>query len=97
MYIQIISMEVQAGKNEALLAEARANARASRQEAGVIQFDVLQQSDDPNKFVLYEVYRSAEDAEAHRQTSHFKRWLEAGVPLLKSERMRQSYQEIEVD
>ena len=97
MYIQIISMEVQAGKGEALLAEARANARASRQEAGVIQFDVLQQIDDRNKFVLYEVYRSAEDAETHRQTSHFKRWLEAGVPLLKGERTRQSYQEIEVD
>lgn len=95
MIVQVVYLEVQPDKLQTVLAEATANARASRTEPGVIQFDLLQQSDAPNKFMLYEVYRSNADLEAHRLTPHFKRWVDVGVPLLAGERTRILYQRID--
>ena len=42
-----------------------ANARASVQEPGIARFDVVQQSDDPTRFVLVEVYRDAWKSAGH--------------------------------
>ena len=50
------------------------NHENSRKEAGNVRFDVLQSNDDPTKFTLYEVYATAEDAAAHKQTEHYLRW-----------------------
>lgn len=89
---QIVHLEVRPEKLEEFLAEAAANVRASRQEPGVIQFDLLQQAEAPARFMLYEVYTDPAALEAHRQTPHFSRWLERGVPLLAGERVRVLYQ-----
>ena len=96
MHIQVVYLEVQPEKVDAFLAEATANARASRQEAGVVQFDLLRRADSPNKFMLYEVYRSPEALEAHRATPHFQRWLQVGVPLLTGERVRVLYEPVDL-
>ena len=50
------------------------NARNSRLEPGVVQFDVLQQSDDPTRFVLIEVYRDSAATVAHKETAHYHAW-----------------------
>jgi quinol monooxygenase YgiN len=34
------------------------NAQHSIQEAGIVRFDVIQQTDDPSRFVLIEIYRT---------------------------------------
>ncbi|MFZ5856594.1 MAG: putative quinol monooxygenase [Chloroflexota bacterium] len=94
MLIQVVYLEVQPEKREAFLAEARANVQASRAETGVMQFDLLQQNDDPTRFMLYEVYRDEAALEAHRHTPHFQRWAEQGVPLLTGERVRVLYREV---
>ncbi len=47
------------------------NARASVQEPGIARFDVVQQQDDPTRFVLVEVYRTPEAAAAHKETAHY--------------------------
>lgn len=52
------------------------NARNSIHEPGVARFDVVQQADDPTRFVLVEVYRTPDDPAKHRETSHYKRWAE---------------------
>lgn len=93
MLVQVVYLEVQSEKLEAFLAEARANVQASRAEAGVIQFDLLQQIDSPLRFMLYEVYRDEAALEAHRHTPHFQRWVEKGVPLLTGERVRVMYRQ----
>ena len=77
------------------LTEVLNNVRSSQKETGVIQFDLLQQHDSPNKFMLYEVYGSMEDIESHKQTTHFKRWVSHGIPLLSSERIRTLYKKVE--
>ncbi len=93
---QIVHLEVRPEKLEEFLAEAAANIRASRQEPGVIQFDLLQQAEAPVKFMLYEIYNDSSALETHRQTPHFSRWLERGVPLLAGERVRVLYQMIDL-
>jgi quinol monooxygenase YgiN len=53
------------------------NARNTRKEPGNVRFDVLQAEEDPNRFLLYEVYRAKEDFVRHQQTPHYLRWKQA--------------------
>jgi len=50
------------------------NARNSVLEPGIARFDVLQQADDPTRFVLVEVYRTTDATAAHKQTAHYAKW-----------------------
>jgi quinol monooxygenase YgiN len=50
------------------------NARNSVREPGVARFDVIQQMDEPARFVLVEVYRTPEAALEHKETAHYKKW-----------------------
>jgi autoinducer 2-degrading protein len=64
------------------LAATLDNARQSVEEPGIARFDVIQQTDDPTRFVLVEVYRSAEATAAHKATSHYTAWRDAVAPLM---------------
>jgi autoinducer 2-degrading protein len=50
------------------------NASKSIKEPGIVRFDVIQQADDPTRFVLVEVYRTPEDPARHKETSHYRNW-----------------------
>src|SRR5262245_47653999 len=50
------------------------NARHSIKEPGIARFDVVQQQDDPTRFVLVEVYRNADAPAAHKITGHYQVW-----------------------
>ena len=58
----------------------------SRKEEGNVRFDVLHDNNDPNKYVLYEVYRDKEAAAAHKETEHYKKWKETVAPMLATPR-----------
>ncbi|HUJ44357.1 MAG TPA: antibiotic biosynthesis monooxygenase [Opitutaceae bacterium] len=58
------------------------NARASVTEPGVARFDVVQQTDDPSRFVLVEVYRTPAAPAAHKETPHYLAWRDAVAPLM---------------
>lgn len=51
-----------------------ANAAKSRQEPGITQFDLLQQQDDPTRFMLFEVYADADAVAAHKTTEQYFTW-----------------------
>ncbi len=72
-----VFVSVKPGKEQEFLTATLANARASSQEPGIARFDVLQQGDDPTKFVLVEVYKNADAPGAHKHTSHYKIWRES--------------------
>ena len=59
-----------------------ANARASVREPGIARFDVMQQADDPARFVLVEAYRDAAAPAAHKETAHYAAWRDAVAPLM---------------
>jgi (4S)-4-hydroxy-5-phosphonooxypentane-2,3-dione isomerase len=87
MHVALVHVHVTPGGLDAFQAATLDNAANSRTEPGVVRFDVLQQRDDPQRFVLVEVYRTPEDAAAHKQTAHYLRWREAVAPLMATPRV----------
>jgi autoinducer 2-degrading protein len=67
---------------EPFRAASLANAQASVQEPGIARFDVLQAQDDPTRFVLSEVYRTADAPAAHKETAHYRRWRDTVAPMM---------------
>jgi (4S)-4-hydroxy-5-phosphonooxypentane-2,3-dione isomerase len=76
MIIACVYVHVKPDNREAFIAACLDNARNTVQEPGNLRFDVLQQADDPNRFMLYEVYRDDAGAKAHKATAHYARWAE---------------------
>lgn len=60
----------------------RENARCSLQEPGIARFDILQQADDPARFILVEAYRTPEAPAAHKETAHYAKWRDAVAPMM---------------
>ena len=68
------------------------NARHSVREPGVVRFDVLRQQDDPTRFVLMEIYRTADDPAKHKATAHYARWRDAVEPMMAEPRRSVKYE-----
>jgi quinol monooxygenase YgiN len=82
MLIVHVHVQVKAESVEAFKRACIANARASIQEPGIARFDVVQQQDDPTKFVLAEIYRTPEASAAHKETAHYQTWRDAVAPMM---------------
>jgi autoinducer 2-degrading protein len=82
MHIVHVLVHVKPDQVEAFKAASLANARNSVQEPGIARFDVLQQLDDPTRFVLVEVYRTAGDPAHHKETAHYAAWRDAVAPMM---------------
>jgi quinol monooxygenase YgiN len=52
------------------------------QEPGIAAFDVLQQADDPARFVLTEAYRTPAAPAAHKETAHYATWRDTVAPMM---------------
>lgn len=67
------------------------NAANSVEEPGIARFDVIQQADDPTRFVLIEVYRTAAAPGAHKETPHYKRWANTVMEMMAEPRQSVKY------
>ena len=74
MFIVHVFVKVKPQRIEAFKAASLQNARESVKESGVARFDVIQQKDDPTRFVLVEVYRTSDDPARHKETGHYQKW-----------------------
>jgi len=88
MYIVHVHIHVKSEFIDAFRAASLENAKKSLQEPGVARFDVLQQSDDPSRFVLVEAYRTSDDPGKHKATAHYNRWREVAEPMMAEPRIR---------
>jgi autoinducer 2-degrading protein len=70
------------------------NASHSVKEAGIARFDVIQQSEDPTKFILVEVYKTAEASAAHKGTAHYVRWRDTVAEMMAEPRQGIKYTNI---
>ncbi|HXT98470.1 MAG TPA: antibiotic biosynthesis monooxygenase [Polyangia bacterium] len=86
-----VSVHVKADAVEAFRAATLANARASVREPGIARFDFLQDRDDPTRFVLLEVYRTAEAPAAHKATAHYAAWRDAVADLMAEPRTSRKF------
>jgi len=77
MYVVSVTIMVKQEFVEPFVEATLDNARQTRKEPGNVRFDVSRCTDDPTRFLLYEVYRSPADFETHHQAPHYLRWKEA--------------------
>jgi len=87
----LVNAHVKADAVEAFRAASLVNAAASIREPGVVRFDLIQESGDPTRFVLIEVYRNADGAAAHKQTAHYQTWRDAVAGMMAEPRASKSY------
>ena len=95
MHILTVYAHVKPEHIEAFKQATMENAAGSRQEPLVARFDVLQQADDPTRFALVEVYRSAEGHARHRETAHYNAWIAKVTDMLAEPRSRTVYHNVD--
>ena len=67
------------------------NARNSVAESGIARFDVIQQNDDPTRFILIEVYRDEQAPARHKETAHYRTWRDTVADMMAEPRQGIKY------
>ena len=91
MFIVHVHVQVKPEFVEAFKEATLENGRNSVQEAGIARFDVIQQLDDPTRFVLVEVYRTPEDPARHKETAHYQTWRDTVAEMMAEPRSSVKY------
>ena len=91
MLIVHVHVYVKPESVEAFRAATIENARNSVLEPGIARFDVIQQQDDPTRFVLIEIYRSVAATATHKETAHYAAWRDAVAPMMAEPRTSVKY------
>ena len=82
MYIVLVHAHVKPDSVREFIAASLENARQSNREPGIARFDVIQETEDPTRFILVEAYRTAEDSNKHKETPHYLRWRELVADMM---------------
>lgn len=91
MHIVLVHVHVKPEFLDAFIQASLANASESIKEPGAARFDVIQQSDDPSRFILVEVYRNAEAQAAHKNTRHYETWRDTVAEMMAEPRQGVKY------
>lgn len=91
MLIVFVQVHVKPECVEAFKKATAENARNSIQEPGIARFDVVQQADDPTRFMLVEAYRTVEATAAHKETRHYQVWRDTVANLMAEPRTSVKY------
>lgn len=91
MFVVHINVQVKPEYIEAFKKVCIENAQNSVKEPLIRRFDVLQQSDDPTRFVLVEAYLDESGVAQHRQTAHYNKWRTEAGTMTVGERTRTKF------
>jgi autoinducer 2-degrading protein len=94
MFIVHVNVHVKPELVEAFIEATIENARSSVQEPGIARFDVIQQLDDPTRFVLIEVYRSESAPAEHKKTAHYQAWRNTVAEMMAEPRSSVKYDNV---
>ena len=82
MIVTFVHVWVKPDHIDDFIAASTENHQNSIQEPGNLRFDLVQDANDPAKFVIYEAYESDAAAAAHKETAHYLKWREAVAPWM---------------
>ena len=82
MHVTLVKVSVKPDRVDEFVQATRANHEGSVTEPGNRRFDILQDPEDPTRFVLYEAYASAADAAAHKEMPHYLAWRDAVAEMM---------------
>jgi autoinducer 2-degrading protein len=85
-----VHVRVNPDQIDAFTAATLENAIASLEEPGVARFDVMQDVNDPARFVLVEAYRTADAPAAHKTTAHYLKWRDTVAAMMAAPRTSQT-------
>ena len=91
MFVVHVHVHVKPESVEAFKEATLENARNSVQEPGIARFDVIQQRDDPARFILVEVYRTPDDPAEHKKTAHYQTWRDTVAGMMAEPRSSVKY------
>ena len=91
MFVVIVQAHVKPEFIDAFKNLTMNNARNSIHEPGIVRFDFYQQSDDPTRFVLIEIYRSEDAPSKHRDTAHYAEWRDGVFDMMVEPRTKVIY------
>lgn len=94
MFIVHVFVHVKPEQVENFIRASLENAKNSVQEPGIARFDVIQQLEDKTRFVLVEVYRTADDPAKHKETAHYKKWRDTVENMMAEPRSSIKYQNL---
>ena len=94
MQIVLVHVHVKPEFVEAFKQASFENASNSVKEPGIARFDVIQQADDPTKFILVEIYKTAEAPAAHKETAHYAAWRDTVAEMMAEPRQGIKYTNI---
>jgi quinol monooxygenase YgiN len=94
MLIVHVHVHVKAECVEAFRAATIENARHSVREPGIARFDVVQQRDDPTRFVLVEAYRDDNAPGAHKETAHYAKWRDTVAGMMAEPRSSMKFNDV---
>lgn len=94
MLVVHVFVHVKEDQVDAFKAATIENARNSVQEPGIARFDVIQEQDDPARFVLVEVYRTADDPARHKETDHYLMWRDTVAEMMAEPRTAVKYSNV---
>jgi len=97
MLVVHVFIHVKPNQIDAFKSATVENARSSVQEPGIARFDVLQQQDDPTRFVLNEVYRDADAPAQHKETAHYIKWRDTVEGMMAEPRANVKYSNVHPD
>lgn len=69
----VVTLKVKKGQEKALLAAAAPCIGATRKEKGCVAYELIQDIDDPSRFVFYERWTSTDALAAHLNAEHTKK------------------------
>lgn len=91
MYVVCVHVHVVPDHVDDFIQATLENARNTVREPGNLRFDVVRRLDDPNRFMLHEVYKDEAGMEAHKQTEHYAAWRDAVAPWMAEPRQGIKY------
>jgi autoinducer 2-degrading protein len=97
MLIVHVHVHVKQDSVDAFKQATLTNAQHSVHEPGIARFDVVQQQDDPTRFVLVEVYRTADDPAKHKETAHYQAWRDTVADMMAEPRGSVKYDNVYPD
>jgi len=91
MLIVQVHVHVKKDMIEQFIEATRMNASKSIYEPGIMRFDIIQEKDDQERFILVEAYRDSDAPAKHKETQHYKEWRETVEPMMAESRKSIKY------
>lgn len=95
MIVKCVYVKVRPENIQEFIEAISENHRGSVEEPGNLRFDVLQQADDPARFMVYEAYESEEAVRLHKESPHYLKWRDTVPGFMAEDRHGVRYNIIE--